>query len=306
MAARHIVVLLALVACPGCSDHSNVSSTPSVNQPDGSKPAGLTATDVTGARATDPRANEVRKAKNKVRFYHVRGLQAWGDYGDVLVNGYALNSLDRREDERLRVSRTGPFMPPITFPGASAYVVVSDAFRQQLSKSALGDFKFRPVTKEHIVELHWEKWDRATSPAKYPDSGEPEDYLAGPHSPRASEELGDLWEVVLRRGATVKADMQFSPPGVLPLARLEIRVDKSTWNGDPIFLGVDPKSAHDWRLGARFRRGKDVARTICKGLGKLRGMFGEIVSRSASGTYLKISAKNAFIASHERRSAAAL
>ena len=112
-----------------------------------------------------------------------------------------------------------------------------------MSKSTLGDLKFRPVTKEHIVELHWEKWDRTASPAKYPDGGEPEDYLAGPHSPKASDGLGDVWELVLRRGATVKADVRFSPPAVLPLARLEIRVDKSTWNGDPIFLGVDPKSA---------------------------------------------------------------
>ena len=114
----YVLILSALATCSACSDHPNVASAPSVNQPESSDRVEQMSTDVTRARVADPPASKERKAKNKVKFYHVRGLQAWGDYGDVLVNGYALNDLDRHEDEHLRVSRTGPFMPPITFPGA--------------------------------------------------------------------------------------------------------------------------------------------------------------------------------------------
>ena len=51
-----------------------------------------------------------------MRFYRVQRLQVWGDYGDVLVNGLVHNDLDRHPGESLKLSRTGPFMPPITFP----------------------------------------------------------------------------------------------------------------------------------------------------------------------------------------------
>jgi hypothetical protein len=242
MVARKIIILAVLVSCAACTNHSSGPEMSKekavVNSP---KPT----------TASEERDSDTMKVPNErstgdqtsAKFYHVRGLQAWGDYGDVLVNGYLGNGPDRREDEPLKVSRTGPFLPPITFPVGSPNVIVSDAFRQELLKSPFGKLTFRPVTKEHIVELHWEKWDRAASPAQYPDGGDPDDYLAGPHSPKASKELGELWELALRRGATVNAEIQFSPPGQLPLAKLQIRVDKSSWNGDAIFLGIDPNSA---------------------------------------------------------------
>lgn len=243
MAARLVIALMVLVAFSACTDQTKVSPTPSIDQPDGASPAKQAARTEGNSWATDAKPIYAGMAKNKMRFYHVQGLQVWGDYGDVLVNGLVQNDLDRRAGESLKLSRTGPFMPPITFPAYSPVIIVSDRFRQEMSKSGFGRFQFRSVVKKHIVDLHWEQWDRASSPAKYPEGGEPEDYLSSPHSPQAAEALGELWELVLRPGATIAADVHFSPPGQLPLAQLKICVDQSTWNGDHIFLGTKPDAA---------------------------------------------------------------
>jgi hypothetical protein len=45
----------------------------------------------------------------------------WGDYGDMLRHGMT-NHLDR-SGESLQLERTGPFVPPVTFPGASGFLV---------------------------------------------------------------------------------------------------------------------------------------------------------------------------------------
>jgi hypothetical protein len=244
-ASRHILALTALAACSACNDRATVSSAPRIDKAEAKTVAGKTGSDTEGSRATDVQSTfQVAKGKHKMRFYHMNGLQVWGDYGDVLVNGFVKNNLDRRAGKSLELSRTGPFMPPITFPGAMVpVVVVSDRFRQEMSPSGLGELQFRPVLKDHIVELHWEQWNRKSSPLTYPEGGEPEDYLSAPHSPKAAEALGELWELVLRTGATIDADIQFSPPGQLPLARFPIRVHQSTWNGDHVFLGVKPDAA---------------------------------------------------------------
>jgi len=39
-------------------------------------------------------------------------LGKWGDYGDILYNGL---DIGRRGETPLRLGRTGPFVPPITF-----------------------------------------------------------------------------------------------------------------------------------------------------------------------------------------------
>ncbi len=244
VATKHIFALAALVACSACNDRATVSPAPSFDKAETTTVAGQTASDAGGSRANDVQSVQPATGKNKMRFYHVKGMQVWGDYGDVLVNGFVRNNLDRRASDSLKLTRAGPFMPPITFPGALVpVVVVSDRFRQEMSKSGFGQWQFRPVLKDHIVELHWEQWNRSSSPPTYPEGGEPEDYLSAPHSPKAADALGELWELVLRTGATIDANVQFSPSGQLPLAQLQIRVHQSTWNGDQIFLGVEPNAA---------------------------------------------------------------
>src|SRR5262245_31791236 len=107
-----------------------------------------------------------------MRFYLVRGIRPWGDYGDILVHGMT-GHLSRKEGP-LRLEWTGPFIPPITLPGIGD-VVVTDEFRAELERSGLGRFGFHPVIKARIVELHWEQWDRTSErPAERPEGGEPE------------------------------------------------------------------------------------------------------------------------------------
>ena len=123
--------------------------------------------------------------------FHLQGPTTWGDFGQILFSGYPVGETEGKT----RLMRTGPFMPPITFP--SLECVVSDEFRHKLEQSGLTGLSFREVIKHRIVTLHWEKWDRSLdlTPEQLPPS-EPEDYLLKRrHSIRSAKALGDLWQL---------------------------------------------------------------------------------------------------------------
>jgi hypothetical protein len=163
-------------------------------------------------------------------FFRVDGPSLWGDYGSILIHGMTAH-LPRKEN-RLQLERTGPFMPPISFPGVGD-VIVTDEFRRELAGLPFAHLEFCPTVKARIVEYHWEKWDRnAPDPEEYPETGEPEDYiLSRPHSPKIADALGDVWQVVLPEGVTVEAERR---PGSW---RSDLRVAASTWNGNHLFWG---------------------------------------------------------------------
>ncbi len=123
-----------------------------------------------------------------------RQIPDWGDYGDILRHGMT-SHLPRAEDH-LQLERTGPFIPPVTFPGISD-VVVTEMTRTKIA-GIVPTLRFRPLVKTHIVKSNWDEWNpTAQQPAQYPKSGEPEDYiLAEPHDPLIAERLGELWELV--------------------------------------------------------------------------------------------------------------
>jgi len=104
----------------------------------------------------------------------------------------------RRDDGRLRLERTGPFMPPVTFPGVGP-IVITAKVREELQHSELTGAAFVPVVKHRIVKLDWRSWNLdAAAPLEYPEEGEPENYiLERPHDPAVAIALGDLWEVQL-------------------------------------------------------------------------------------------------------------
>jgi hypothetical protein len=152
----------------------------------------------------------------------------WGDYGDILMHGMTVR-LDR-DDGMLQLERTGPYMPPITFPGIGD-IVVTDAFKVQLLAAGFKGLSFRPVRKARVVELNWESWDRNSEPLEYPESGEPEDYvLARSHSPQTAASLGDLWELVL----PVVAGIKRVPSGGRQ-ADVRIVVSLDAWSGEQLF-----------------------------------------------------------------------
>lgn len=180
-------------------------------------------------------------------FYKIGGRQVfpkdWGDYGDILQHGMSMHL--PRQDGNISLERTGPYIPPITFPMA---IVLTSEARGLLESSGLSGFGFLPVVKAHIAEVHWEEWDLALDePPMFPESGEPEDYvLAEPHSVTASDALGDLWEVAVPATATITRRT--------PIVRSykELQLDSSTWNGGDLFKGggygsvIFTERARDW------------------------------------------------------------
>lgn len=112
-----------------------------------------------------------------------------------------------RKDDLIQLERTGPYIPPISFPGPGD-VVVTDAFRRQMESSGLSGLRFQPVIKKHIAHVDWLRWDlSAEMPPEIPEGGEPESYILDrPHSPEISDQMGDLWELLGGFNAKAKKD----------------------------------------------------------------------------------------------------
>lgn len=173
----------------------------------------------------------------------------WGDYGDILQQGMGEHS--ERENGRMQLERTGPFIPPITFPAMRGFVLTAEAKSMLESSGLSGGFSFILVDKKLIAELHWEEWDlHAPEPAIYPETGEPEDYILGqPHNTRAAAELGELWEVFVPRTVAVLRDIETEG------SITELAIDASTWNGEDIFASEDvgyvffTAKAQNWFFG---------------------------------------------------------
>jgi hypothetical protein len=129
-------------------------------------------------------------------FFVPRAPQSpWGDYGHMLVHGMTAHL--PRAGDKLRLERTGPFMPPITFPGIGD-IVVTDQVRKAIEANAFVGIRFRPVVKERIVRLDWQRWNQTDdAPAVLPRTFEPEDYILGRrHSAALARKLGRLWELL--------------------------------------------------------------------------------------------------------------
>jgi hypothetical protein len=126
-------------------------------------------------------------------YYKLRAAAApWGDYGDLLRNGWTEEAQGHGKSLIL-VSRTGPFVPPITLP--LGRVIVTDDFREKLAAEEFSGLSFEPVYYQRVVHIAWEQWDaNAQEPAFYPETGEPEDYLLkGFHDKRLIATMPRLW-----------------------------------------------------------------------------------------------------------------
>ncbi|MCY2980547.1 MAG: hypothetical protein NTU79_17935 [Planctomycetota bacterium] len=117
----------------------------------------------------------------------------WGDYGDILLNGIAADDSERD----VRLSRTGPFVPPVFFPLRTRAVIVSEAAKKEICLAKLGGVaEFKSVVVEKVVSVSWQNWDRnqTLKGNQLPFNGEPEEYIFhNDHSKDAATAVGPLW-----------------------------------------------------------------------------------------------------------------
>ncbi|WP_315783882.1 MULTISPECIES: hypothetical protein [unclassified Bradyrhizobium] len=128
-------------------------------------------------------------------YFAIESRYPWCDYGDILVNGL----IEEAKGIGLPViSRTGPYVPPMTQP--FGFIIVTDEFRGELESSRLTGFDFMPTQYGKVVRLDWQTWSTLTDePMSYPETGEPEDYvLEGPHDPALLAQMPRLWALAVQ------------------------------------------------------------------------------------------------------------
>lgn len=113
----------------------------------------------------------------------------WGDYGSILFNGMSAHL--GGDDGPIQLERTGPFVPPITFPGIGD-IIVTEEMKLLMEQAGFKGISFRPVEKAHIADVPWHNWNlTAEDPPFYPAGGEPAAYIFDqPHSPKLANEIG--------------------------------------------------------------------------------------------------------------------
>lgn len=127
-----------------------------------------------------------------MKVFQVQERDRCGDDGHILRAGLCERMA---EGGPLLRKRTGPFVPPISFPFGA--IVVADSFRRQLESASIRELRFGSVEVEKVVALDWHGWNQQSDkPLVYPEGGKPEDYiLKGRHSPRSARHMQQVWEL---------------------------------------------------------------------------------------------------------------
>lgn len=137
-------------------------------------------------------------------------IAPWGDFGRVLVHGLSAH-LPRR-DGLIQLERTGPFIPPLSFPGV-ADVIVTTPMRSMLEAAHLAGVSFKLVCKARVTRVVWTDWNREKPPAFVPPSGKPEDYILSLPDDRAlADAMGDLWELDAQTVGSARRELAVGQP----------------------------------------------------------------------------------------------
>lgn len=157
-----------------------------------------------------------------------------------IVGPQMIDCLRSHRDEStglIHIERTGPCAPPVALASMDEFVVTQD-FRNWISESCLGQFEFKPVVKDRVIEINWHLWDTdSDTDISIPRDCDPEAYLMDlPHSANAAAELGELWEWIIAPGGVRE---------LVPRADKPFLFDRwfhtATWNGADIFrAGIEP------------------------------------------------------------------
>ncbi|MEZ5324735.1 MAG: hypothetical protein R3F19_06700 [Verrucomicrobiales bacterium] len=152
-------------------------------------------------------------------FSKLESRHPWGDLGMDLMNGVILDDTNGK----LQLARTGPYVPQVSFP-STTYYVIRGTLRSQFEK--LGEFEYRSVEKIHICESDWEQWHQDRDPRiKY--SGGIDYIMSRPHSEEVSVLIGDLFQLIVPMVET-------KPSWEEPVTNNDMLILES-WKGDHIF-----------------------------------------------------------------------
>ena len=131
----------------------------------------------------------------------------WGDYGDILSQGLAI----RHDDGRVELSRSGPFVPPISFPGSGNLLVTGETKNLLQNSGLVGIGEFLPVIKVKVVMIPWHEWNPHENlpNERLPFNGEPEEYIHhNPHCHATANAIGNIWSWEPERMGRVNRDQE--------------------------------------------------------------------------------------------------
>lgn len=169
-----------------------------------------------------------------MQYYSAYTTSKWGDSVRILISGLA--SYLPRSEGRIRLLRTGPYVPRISI-GSMGQVIVTEDQTEWL-RSISGVLGFRPVIIEKIVRFGW---DGSSEPVLSPrmERGEPEDYLIhGKHNPAAAQVVGSLFELLLDDDGEVTSDFN-------AFGKLEARFTIAPTKNLLLFNATTPGGYHD-------------------------------------------------------------
>lgn len=151
-----------------------------------------------------------------IRLYSVSSCHhpSWGDYGDLMVRGFAYAG-----PNGTRLERTGPFVPAVFLPDYPdneatdvrySFMVTGSAM-QAIQDEGFAGLSFGPVEVTRAIDLAWHEWNQDD----WPDN----DYMARISEPSAV--MLDVHSETVRRqmppifGAIVESCVEVSIPGLL-------------------------------------------------------------------------------------------
>ena len=90
----------------------------------------------------------------------------WGSYSSIMVSGFFGHPNGRADDveteddaeSNFEILRTGPFVPPITFPGGDC--VIDEVTMMALKQTDFHGYHLTPVKIGKMVNRDWQNWDR--------------------------------------------------------------------------------------------------------------------------------------------------
>lgn len=114
-----------------------------------------------------------------MKYYLVKNREMpWGDYGNILFTGI-LKTFDKNyhDIDTYEIERTGPYIPEIYIGDSQKLVLKKEIFDLLLSYDIKATFKLHNTIIKKFIKIEWQLWDPAKNPEKYPQAGEPVNYI---------------------------------------------------------------------------------------------------------------------------------